>query len=114
MRRELLPHQEGASAAVERVLRYIPGARARVEPRLREAARAAGIPESYADMDELQAVLFMFLAERACRYAGLSAQLFPCTRTGWQSAGRRWGFLVDVDTADLTSCRDERIIESHV
>jgi hypothetical protein len=90
-RQELLPHQEGASAAVERVLRYVPGLRAKVEPMLRENAKLAGIPASYADMTPAECVAFMALAEGCCRKADFTAQLFPSTRTGWREAGRRWG-----------------------
>lgn len=93
-RTELLPHQEGAQAAVERALRYAPGLRQRLTPHLDELRREHDIPDDYAALTPAAAVQLMRLVEIACSRAGISAYLFPCTRTGWREAAARWGVFV--------------------
>jgi hypothetical protein len=84
-RQELLPHQEGCAASVERALKYVPGLRPLIEPAFRAEMKALGIPENYSEMSRRDAADTLYVLECCAKTAlGVRFQLFPCLKTNWE------------------------------
>lgn len=85
VRQELLPHQEGCAASVERALKYVPGLRPKIEPSFRAEMKSLGIPDHYNEMTRRDACDTLYILEEcARRELGARFQLYPCLRTNWE------------------------------
>jgi len=84
-RKELLPHQEGCAASVERALKYVPGLRHRIEPAFRAEMKRLGIPDHYDQMTPRDAADTLYVLEECAREAlGARFAFYPNLKTNWQ------------------------------